>query len=162
MDELDKRIVRIMQEPFPLVAEPYRELAVKAGISEQELLDRLQRMKQEGKIRRIGAVLRHRKIGYRSNALCAWVVPAERLEAVAVAMSGHAAVSHCYDRSSAPNWPYTLYTMLHAHSQQECEAIAAGLAQENGLTDFVMLFTVREWKKTSMKYFCEGGCHSSE
>ncbi len=155
MDTLDKQIVRAMQDDFPLVAEPYKVFAEKLGISEELLLQRVASLKAEGKIRKMGAVLQHREVGYSSNALCAWEVPAARLDEVAVSMSKHSYVSHCYDRNIHPGWTYNLYTMLHAHSRKECEALADELGQENGLQNKVMLFSVKEWKKTSMRYFCE-------
>lgn len=155
MDDLDKKIIRAMQDEFPLVAEPYKELANTIGISEDELLARLQGYKENGQIRKMGAVLRHREVGYKSNVLCAWEVPAERLEAVALKMSEDPAVSHCYDRNTQPDWPYNVYTMIHGHSREECESIAQRLAAQNDLTNRAMLFSVKEWKKTSMRYFTE-------
>lgn len=155
MDALDQKIVRAMQGEFPLVEEPYRALAERIGISEAELLARLERFRCAGKIRKMGAVLRHREVGYAANALCAWIVPEDVVEAVGARMAAHPAVSHCYDRATAPQWPYNVYTMLHGHSRGECDAIAAQLAEENGLKDRVMLYSVREWKKASMRYFEE-------
>lgn len=155
MDALDKRIVRAMQEEFPLVDAPYREIAARVGVSEAELLARLKHFRREGKIRKMGAVLRHREVGYAANALGAWIVPEERVAEVAARMAAHPAVSHCYDRVTAPQWPYNVYTMLHGHSRGECAAIAAQLAAENGLESCAMLYSVREWKKASMRYFEE-------
>lgn len=155
MDALDQKIVRAMQQEFPLVEEPYREIAARIGISEEALLARLEYFKREGVIRKMGAVLRHREVGYAANALCAWVVPEDEVEAAAARMAAHPAVSHCYDRTTLPQWPYNVYTMLHGHSRGECDAIAAQLAEENGLQERVMLYSVREWKKTSMRYFEE-------
>ena len=155
MDELDKRIVRAMQDDFPLVAEPYKALAEQLDIAEELLLQRVASLKADGRIRKMGAVLQHREVGYGANALCVWEVPAEALDDVAVSMSKHPYVSHCYDRNVQPDWPYNLYTMIHAHSREECEALAEELGRENGLHNKVMLFSVREWKKTTMRYFCE-------
>jgi DNA-binding Lrp family transcriptional regulator len=155
MDDLDKKIIRAMQDEFPLVAEPYKEIANTIGITEDELLARLQGYKENGQIRKMGAVLRHREVGYKSNVLCAWEVPSERLETVALKMSEDPAVSHCYDRNTQPDWPYNVYTMIHGHSREECEDIAQRLAVQNDLTNKAMLFSVKEWKKTSMRYFTE-------
>ncbi len=155
MDELDKKIVRAMQGDFPLVLEPYKEVAMQIGISEEELLVRLRRFKQEGKIRKMGAVLQHREVGFAANVLCAWEVPLARMDEIAERMSQHPSISHCYDRNTTPDWPYNLYTMIHAHSREECERIAAVLGEQNGLSNRAMLYSVKEWKKTSMRYFCE-------
>lgn len=155
ISQLDKKIIRVLQDDFPLVAEPYKELAARVGISEEEFLERVRCLSEEKKIRKMGAVLRHREVGYSANVLCAWKVPAERLDEVASHMSGHPAVSHCYDRTTAEGWPYNLYTMIHAFSRDECEAIAEQLEGETGIKERVMLYSKKEWKKSSMKYFSE-------
>ena len=155
MDAVDKKIIRAMQDEFPLVAEPYKEIAERIGVTEAELLKRLQSYKEDGQIRKMGAVLRHREVGFAANVLCAWEVPADRLAATAVKLAESPAVSHCYDRNTMPDWPYNVYTMIHGHSREECEAIAAKLAAENQLENRAMLFSVKEWKKTSMRYFAE-------
>lgn len=144
-----------MQEEFPLVAEPYKVLATRIGITEDELLERLKSYKQSGKIRKMGAVLRHREVGYSSNVLCAWIVPEDRMAEVSKNMSSHPAISHCYDREVVERWPYNVYTMIHAHSRSECNEIADEIARINGLSERAMLYSIKEWKKTSMRYFCE-------
>ena len=155
MDLIDRKIVMAMQEDFPLVAEPYKELAGRVGVSEEELLIRLQKQKQSGCIRKMGAVLQHRTAGFAANVLCAWEVPVGQMDEIAAAMSRHPSVSHCYDRNVEPGWPYNLYTMIHGHSRAECEAIAEALGETCGVSNRAMLYSVKEWKKTSMKYFCE-------
>ncbi len=77
------------------------------------------------------------------------------MDEVARNMSRHPSVSHCYDRNTEPGWPYNMYTMIHGHSREECEAIAQELGRANGVSNRAMLYSVKEWKKTSMRYFCE-------
>jgi len=153
LDDLDKRIIVIMQEEFPLVAEPYLEIAERLGISEDELLKRLKGYQQSGKIRKMGAVLRHREVGYAANALCAWIVPEERIAEIGQLLAKDAVVSHCYARISQPGWPYNFYTMLHAHNREQCNVIVQDIAERIGLQEYIMLFSTREWKKISMQYF---------
>ena len=155
LTEQDKEIIKALQEDFPLCEEPYKVLAARAGVTEEEFLRRVQDFIQEKKIRKMGAVLRHREIGFKFNALCAWEVPAENLDAVAKIMSSHPAVSHCYDRNTAPNWNYNLYTMIHAKTREECDAIILELSQITGVENYQVLYSKKEWKKTSMKYFGE-------
>ena len=155
VSELDKKVIRALQGEFPLVAEPYKEMAETIGISEELFLERVQALEAQKKIRKMGAVLRHREVGFKANVLVAWVVPQERLDEVALQMASHPAVTHCYDRTTAPGWPYNLYTMVHGRSREECEAIVRELGEENGVTERTMLYSKHEWKKTSMKYFCE-------
>ena len=155
IEEIDKKIVRLLQGEFPLVAEPYKELAVEIGITEEELLARISAMREEKKIRKMGAVLRHREVGFTANSLCVWNVPDARIDEVARCMADHPRVSHCYDRNREADWQYNLYTMIHGYSRAECEDIAEELATATGIDDRRMLYTKREWKKTSMKYFIE-------
>ncbi|EJP34076.1 nitrite reductase heme biosynthesis H family protein [Selenomonas sp. FOBRC9] len=152
---LDKKIIRLLQGEFPLVAEPYKILAEKIGITEEELLARITAMREEKKIRKVGAVLRHREVGFTANALCVWDVPDAQMDEVARRMAEHPRVSHCYDRNRSEDWRYNLYTMIHGYSRDECEEIAAVLAAETGIAERRMLYTKHEWKKTSMKYFTE-------
>ncbi|MBQ7454486.1 MAG: AsnC family transcriptional regulator [Selenomonadaceae bacterium] len=151
----DKEIIKALQEDFPLCEEPYKILAQRAGMSEQDFLQRVRQLVDEKKIRKMGAVLRHREVGFNANALCAWHVPPENLDAIAQVMISNAAVSHCYDRTPAPNWNYNLYTMIHAKTRDECEKIISELSNRSGVTDYKILYTKKEWKKTGMKYFCE-------
>ncbi len=153
LTEQDAAIIKALQEDFPLCEEPYKILAARAGVSEEEFLRRVQDFVDDKKIRKLGAVLRHREVGFKFNALCAWEVPAENLDEVAKIMSAHPAVSHCYDRNTAPNWNYNLYTMIHAKTREECDAIIAELSRLTGVENFQALYSKREWKKTGMKYF---------
>mgnify|MGYP000460141876 FL=1 len=155
IEELDRKIIRLLQGEFPLVAEPYKVLAEEIGITEEALLARIETMREEKKIRKMGAVLRHREVGFTSNCLCVWNVPDERVDEVGGRMAEHPRVSHCYDRNRTPDWPYNLYTMIHGYSREECEVIAAELAATAGIEERCMLYTKKEWKKASMRYFME-------
>ena len=155
LSALDKNVIRARQGDFPLVPEPYKELAARAGVTEDVFLARVRELSEKKMIRKMGAVLRHREIGFAANALCAWEVPADRLDDVAKSMAASPSISHCYDRNTAPGWPYNLYTMIHGHSRAECESIADTLGKENHIENRVMLYSKKEWKKTSMKYFSE-------
>ncbi|MBR1730280.1 MAG: Lrp/AsnC family transcriptional regulator [Selenomonadaceae bacterium] len=155
INERDKAVVKALQGDFPLCEEPYKVLAEQVGMSEEEFIERVKILTSEKKIRKMGAVLRHREAGFVANALCAWLVPPERLDQVAKIMTENPAVSHCYDRTTAPNWNYNLYTMIHAKSREECDQIVKNLSELTAINDFQVLYSKKEWKKTSMKYFCE-------
>ena len=131
----DEEIIKALQEDFPLCEEPYKVLAARAGVTEEEFLQR------------------DREVGFKFNALCAWEVPTEKLDDVAKIMSSHPAVSHCYDRNTAPNWNYNLYTMIHAKTREECDAIILELSQIAGVENYQVLYSKKEWKKTAMQYF---------
>jgi len=155
LSDKDKEIIKVLQEDFPLCEEPYKILAEKVGISEEEFLDSVKRLVEEKKIRKMGAVLRHREAGFNANALCAWEVAPEKIDEIAKIFSSHSAVSHCYDRTTAPNWNYNLYTMIHAKSREELEKIVLELSAATGIKNFQIMYSKKEWKKTGMKYFCE-------
>jgi len=155
LDSLDKKIIAAMQDEFPLTEEPYRVLADSLQISENELLDRLQKYRKNGQMRKLGAVLRHREVGYAANALCAWIIPLDRQEEIGKVMFNHPAVTHCYGRIAPLDWPYNFYTMIHAHNRETCCDIAAELSQSANIPEYIMLFSTKEWKKTSMRYFQE-------
>jgi DNA-binding Lrp family transcriptional regulator len=157
LEALDKKIIAAMQGDLPLMRRPYRDIAMQAGITEGELVDRLRYYRERGFLRKMGAVLRHREIGYVANALCAWKVAPDRLEEVGKMMAENAAVTHCYARVPHPDWPYNLYIMLHAHTRQECRAKAEKLAASAGLNHYVMLYSTKEWKKSNVRYFREVG-----
>jgi DNA-binding Lrp family transcriptional regulator len=155
MTELDKKVVRALQGDFPLVSDPYQVLADQVGISKEDFLACVKKMEESKVIRKMGAVLRHREVGFRANVLVAWAVPAQRLDEIAEKMAACPSVSHCYDRNTAPDWPYNLYTMVHGHSREECEDIVEELGRECKVSEHTMLYSKKEWKKTSMQYFME-------
>jgi hypothetical protein len=82
-----------------------------------------------------------------------WNVPDERAVAVGEQMATFAAVSHCYQRPRYPDWPYNLFTMIHARSTEECEHVAATIAAETGISDYALLYSTREFKKVRVRYF---------
>ena len=155
LSDVEKRVIRVLQDSIPMTAEPYKELAERAGMTQAEFLAVARRLKDEGKLRRVGAMLQHRRAGFMANGLCTWAVSQERLDELGEKLSRENVISHCYCRRPAEGWPYNLYVMIHARTRSECEAIAARLSLENGLGSYHMLYSVREWKKASMKYFVD-------
>ncbi len=155
LSELEKRVIASIQDDLPVTERPYQEIAIRLGIGETELLDVLRNLCARGVIRRFGATLRHQKSGFAANAMGAWRVPEERIEAVGEVMAASPSVSHCYRRDPSAHWPYNLYTMIHAGDQETCRAIAADLSRRSGISDYLLLFSRRELKKTSMQYFLD-------
>jgi len=153
LTELEKRIVVELQEDLPLCPHPFRLIAERIGIKEEELLAKIREMKARKLIRRLGAVLRHRKAGYVANAMVVWRVPEKKVKEVGKMMASFSEVSHCYQRVSRPDWTYNLFTMIHGKSRDECEQIATLLSEKVKIKDYRLLYSLRELKKTSMKYF---------
>jgi len=156
LDALDKRIVSLLQEDLPLTANPYETLAQVLSISEEALLERLEALQAEGALRRVGAVLHHRKSGVAANAMVVWQLPDDAVEAAGRRLAQEADISHCYHRESDdPTWPYALFTMLHGPTEAACETRIKALADEIGAEGYEVLYSTRELKKASMRYFTE-------
>jgi DNA-binding Lrp family transcriptional regulator len=153
LTDLEKRIVAAIQGDIPVTPKPYRRIANNLNISEEVLLETLQRLCDRGVIRRYGATLRHQKSGFSANAMVAWCVDEERVHQVGELFASFKEVSHCYRRNPSEDWPYNLYTMVHARNAQACRDTTARMAAAAGIKDFTLLFSKKELKKTSMQYF---------
>lgn len=150
----ERDILSIVQATLPDSATPYADIARLTGSSEDAVLDLLTRLKSGGQIRRFGATLRHQQAGYGFNAMVAWHVE-EGVDANTAGgiMAKRPEISHCYRRPSCMDWPYDLYTMIHGRSREDCLGVVQDLVVQTGLTQYEMLFSIKELKKTSMKYF---------
>ncbi|HEY7408876.1 MAG TPA: AsnC family transcriptional regulator [Gemmatimonadaceae bacterium] len=149
----DIELVRVLQRDVPLVPEPFVVWADEASLSIDALIGEAERFIREGRMRRFAAVLRHQKAGFISNGMAVWKVPPERAEEVGRMMASYRAVSHCYKRPTYPHWPYSHFTMIHGRSEAEVEAVADAIAKETGVTEHVVLYSLREFKKTRVPYF---------
>jgi len=146
-DEIDIAILKFSQDGLPLTSTPFADMAETLGLSEDDVLVRLKRMLDTGEVRRIGASIAHHKVGITWNAMCAWRVPATRVEEVGQRVAQRPEVTHCYERPTAPDWPYNLYTVVHGYRPEECEHIIETISREIGLDDYVILYSDREYKK---------------
>ncbi len=153
LKELEKKIIASIQEDIPVISRPYHEISQKLKISEETLLETLQDLCDRGVIRRFGATIRHQKSGFAANAMVAWIVDEDRINEVGEKMAFFKQVSHCYRRNPNGQWPYNLYTMIHANTKDACKETARQMSRETSVTDYKLLFSRRELKKTSMKYF---------
>jgi DNA-binding Lrp family transcriptional regulator len=153
LNTLEKKIIASIQGDMPIVKEPFAKIALELGIDEETLLKVLEDLVHRGVIRRFGATLRHQKSGYRSNAMTAWLVEEERIKEVGQIMASFKEVSHCYRRDPTPEWNYNLYTMIHGKDEDHCRRTAESMAQKADVDTYALLFSRRELKKTSMKYF---------
>ncbi|MCJ7593689.1 MAG: Lrp/AsnC family transcriptional regulator [Desulfobacterales bacterium] len=153
IDELSKRVIHLIQGDLPLDPRPFAILAKRLGITEEAFVQKVRNLKNEGIIRRFGATLRHQEAGFSANAMVAWIVPEERIEEVGRAMAEFREVTHCYQRRTHKGWKYNLYTMVHGDNDEECRRIAERISTETGMDEYALLFSEREFKKTSMQYF---------
>jgi len=151
----EKELVRLLQEDIPLTPAPFSDLGEAVGMTEAEVLAKVQEWVADGTIRRFGAMVRHQKLGYKANAMSAWDVPDERAEEVGGVFAAADEVSHCYQRPRAEGWDYNVFAMIHGATAAECEEVAAELARRAGVEKYDLLFSSKEFKKISMKYFME-------
>lgn len=153
LTEADIELVRLLQADLPYGPTPFYELAMKLGRTEDKVIDLTNNLLDVGAIRRFGAVLRHQKAGFVSNAMGVWQAPPERANQLGEIMAGFRAVSHCYQRPTLPDWPYNLFTMIHGRSQEDCRKVMEEISEKTGLREYSMLFSTKELKKSSMQYF---------
>lgn len=151
-DDIDAKIIQFIQGDIPLEPNPWAGLARSLDMGEPELLDRVRRLKARGFIRRWGAVLRHQKAGYNSNAMVAWQVEPEKADPAGEIMAGMKEISHCYLREVTADFNFQLFSMVHARDEQELENTIRRIAELTDLHDYAVLRSVREFKKVSMRY----------
>jgi siroheme decarboxylase len=142
-----------LQEDVPLTPRPFDLWARQVGLSYGELLDRAYDLQRRKIMRRFSAVLYHRKAGFRANAMGVWKVPDNRIDEVGNMFAQYQAVSHCYQRPVYEDWPYALFSMVHGRTEEECELVLDAMAAESGLTERASLYSIREYKKTRVRYF---------
>lgn len=152
-NEIDKQIIAYIQADLPLESRPFLPLAQKLGISEEEIIIRINNLKNQSYMRRFGAILRHQKAGYDSNAMVAWLVTITEADRIGKIMAGFNEVSHCYLRDTPPEFGYNLFTMIHACSEMELQNIIERLVKASGLSKYTIIRSLHEYKKVSMIYY---------
>lgn len=156
LSDVEILAVRALQEDLPVVSRPFAEMASAFGVGEDELLSLGRGLLEKGVMRRFAAVIRHRKAGYTANAMVVWKVPEGRIEEVGAVLASFSVVSHCYQRPTYPEWPYSVFTMIHARREEECYRAAQEMSQACGISEYELLFSTKEYKKVRVRYFEEG------
>jgi len=151
MEPLDLKLLKIAQEGVELTERPYLLMAQQLGISEEEVIRRLKRMEAGGVIRRFAATIGHRALGIVANAMIVWKVPPSEIKRTGAIFASREDVTHCYERAIAPDWPYNLYTMVHARCKEDCLRVASELSKASGIEEYRVLFSEKEYKKTSAR-----------
>lgn len=155
MDKKTQKILRELQDGFKLETRPFMRIANELDCTEDEVIRVIEKYREEGVIRRIGVAVHPEKLGHSYNVLVAWKVPEDRLEEIGSQLSLIRAISHCYDRECPPGWDLNFFTMIHSRNEEEFNELIATITQKYGLTEYKAYPTVRELKKTSMRYFQE-------
>ena len=153
LSDFDIQVIRELQEDLPMSSRPFDDMARRLGISNLELFDVAREFEQRGIMRRYSGVLHHRKAGFMANGMGVWKVPPQHSEEVGRKMAAHPAVTHCYERPTFPDWAYTHFTMIHATSKGGCEEVVKEISEATGITDYLLLYSTREYKKTRVRYF---------
>ena len=146
-------VIKELQKDIAVTSEPYKEATEKLGLSYNEFFGIANELKESGVMRRFATILNHRKAGFGANAMSVWSVPEEKGEEIGRQMAEFSAVSHCYLRPSYPNWPYNLFAMVHAKTQEECDTLIEEMAKESGLSEYGKLYSTVEFKKQRLVYF---------
>lgn len=147
----DKKVIDVLQQDLPLVSQPFDAMAEEAGVTIDDFLVHCSRLKESGVLRRFGASVRHRAVGYTANAMVCWVCPSDRIEEAGRIMASFAEVSHCYRRETRPGWRYNMYTMIHGRTEKELKATIEQISRETGIAEHKILPTVKELKKERVK-----------
>ena len=154
-DEFDQAVIRALQGDMPVVPEPYAPAAADLGIAQVQLLKHLRGMQERRLLRRVAAILFHRRAGFSANGMGVWKVPDERILELGMRMASFRGISHCYQRPTYADWPYSVFTMAHGRSKEECDAILDSIAADTGITERSTLYSSTEFKKIRLLYFTE-------
>jgi DNA-binding Lrp family transcriptional regulator len=154
-DETDVAVIRALQGPMEVTDRPYDAAAESVGMSTDVLLEHLSGMVERKLLRRVAAILYHRRAGFSANGMGVWCVPEEKIMEAGSRMAAVRGISHCYQRPTYADWPYSVFTMAHGRSKEECDAILDGIATEHGLhgSDRAVLYSSTEFKKVRLHYF---------
>jgi siroheme decarboxylase len=154
-DDFDIAVIRALQGDMPVVPEPYAPAAKELGITQERFLDHLAGMRERGLLRRVAAILYHRRAGFSANGMGVWKVPDADILEVGRRMAAVRGISHCYQRPTYEDWPYSVFTMAHGRSKQECDAILDSIAETHGITERATLYSSTEFKKIRLLYFTD-------
>jgi siroheme decarboxylase len=154
-DELDIAVIRALQGDMPVVEEPYARAAAEVGLSQESFLDHLSKMQERGLLRRVAAILYHRRAGFSANGMGVWKVPEEQIPDIGSRMAAVRGISHCYQRPTYEDWPYSVFTMAHGRSKEECDAVLDAIADQTGIHERATLYSSTEFKKIRLLYFTE-------
>jgi len=153
ISEEDGRLIWVLQGDLEVTSRPFAAPAKELGLSEEELLDRCRDLSQRGVLRRTAAILYHRRAGFSANGMGVWVVPEQQIAEIGPKMAAYRGVSHCYQRPTYEDWPYSVFTMAHGRSKDECDGILKQISEDTGIDEYTTLYSSTEYKKVRLTYF---------
>ncbi|HEU4979196.1 MAG TPA: Lrp/AsnC family transcriptional regulator [Solirubrobacteraceae bacterium] len=155
-DDFDVAVIRATQGDLPVVPEPFAPAAQQLGVTQERLLEHMEGMRDRGLLRRVAAILFHRRAGFSANGMGVWKVAPEHVAAVGPRMAAFRGISHCYERPTYEDWPYSIFTMAHGRSKEECDAILDAIAEQMPeVQGRATLYSSTEFKKVRLLYFTD-------
>ncbi len=151
----DLALIGAIQGGLPLVSRPFAQLATQTGETEQAVIERLQSLQDRGVIKRMGAVVRHRELGYRANGMVVWDVPDEQVDELGRCLSRFEFITLCYRRPrQGVDWPYNLFCMIHGRDREEVRGKVRQLVQccQLEAIPHAILFSGRRFKQRGAHY----------
>ena len=155
LSDEDIATIRATQGPMPVVPEPYAPAAERLGVGQDEVLERLESLRERHGLRRVAAILYHRRAGFSANGMGVWKVPEDEVLETGKRMAAFRGISHCYQRPTYADWPYSVFTMAHGRSKEECDAVLDAIADATGISERATLYSSTEFKKVRMLYFTD-------
>ena len=155
ISDIERNILAALQKGLPNSQSPYKDMAQKIGIDTEQLLKVLEDWKGRGKLRRIGAIVNHFKIGLSGAAMVVWQVETERIKQVGELMAGFDEVSHAYERQRSEVWPFSLYTIVHGKTVENVQQVVEQMSQKSGISSYRVLVTEKELKKVPPTYIAD-------
>ncbi len=154
-NDFDVAVIRALQGPMQVRPDAYAPAAAELGIPVERMLAHLEGMVERKLLRRVAAILFHRRAGYSANGMGVWKVAEDEIAEIGPRMAAVRGVSHCYRRPTYPDWPYSVFTMAHGRSKDECDAVLDGVAGVCDLhgDDRATLYSSTEYKKVRLRYF---------
>ncbi len=155
LSDEDIATIRATQGPMAVRPDAYAPAAERLGVSEEEVVRRLRSLQERGGLRRVAAILFHRRAGFSANGMGVWAVPEADVLETGKRMAAFRGISHCYERPTYPDWPYSVFTMAHGRSKEECDAILDAIAADTGIDERATLYSSTEFKKIRLLYFTD-------
>jgi siroheme decarboxylase len=153
LNDAQKHLVRLIQDGLEVEREPFAPVAQRLGWTDEQVIEQIRAWITAGVIRRFGAVVRHHQLGFAANGMSVFRVAEDRIDEAGRLLAERAEVSHCYRRPPLADFPYNLFAMTHGRTEEDVLAAAAEMARQSAAQAYEVLFSVREFKKVSMRYF---------
>ena len=149
MDSAEQRLLRELEKGIPLEPHPFAIIGERIGMTGDEVMQKIEDLKQAGVIRRIRARINQRSVGIIANALVGWKIPEKDVDDAGRELAALPGVTHCYRRSILPGrWEYALYTVHHGWSHDQVTQEIRMIAEKTGYHDYIVLFSTDEYKRT--------------